>query len=397
MTSRSHSFWKRVGFRLDVREKFSLREVNAPCDGATLHPMEIVVANKDAARLARVVRADARFSLVPTPLMALPPVGRAEVMSDAARCLALAKTPLEIRVPAQEDRLRLSSLACRIGPQDLPFGSLLQISPQPTELFVGFPPELRVLVDGPALQVVYTARQLLESVREGRLPLVVARVLLVCRVLELCGTYARDPDNPRQGECVTGIEPLGCVDKLSQQLAKLSNMHGVKEARAALRLATDGIASPLEATGYCLLTLPPKLGGCSFPRPLVNSQLVLDKRELERLEHARLTPDLVWQREKIVMEFDSYEFHDGRHALWEDRRRIRDYQELGYHVIPVTFDNFRSVDRVQEIAEVLASAFERAHAPRQLSRVRRLFARDEFRMTMRANLSYLLPPVGEHW
>jgi hypothetical protein len=84
-------------------------------------------------------------------------------------------------------------------------------------------------------------------------------------------------------------------------------------------------------------------------RPLVNHAL------------AGRVPDFHWPQERLVVEVDGYEFHDGLPAFQDDRRRGGRFRRAGYEVIRFSAQDV--VNEPAEIAETVLAA--RANLARQ--------------------------------
>ena len=73
-----------------------------------------------------------------------------------------------------------------------------------------------------------------------------------------------------------------------------------------------------------------------LPEPEVNVSLG-DPRSATTLERYR--PDLLWREQRVVVEFDSWRHHSGRHAFESDRRRDAEMTLAGWTVIRITWSD----------------------------------------------------------
>jgi hypothetical protein len=78
--------------------------------------------------------------------------------------------------------------------------------------------------------------------------------------------------------------------------------------------------------------------GAGLPRPSANAWV--ERHEV----------DVLWRRERLVVELDGYEFHRTRAAHERDRRRDEDLALAGYHVIRLTW---KRLQRPSELARRL--------------------------------------------
>ena len=70
---------------------------------------------------------------------------------------------------------------------------------------------------------------------------------------ELCGTYARDPRDPRCGPIVYDVPPVTSTERIATYLDSCGEHAGVAECRLALSRVRDGAWSPMEAVVAQLL------------------------------------------------------------------------------------------------------------------------------------------------
>ena len=64
--------------------------------------------------------------------------------------------------------------------------------------------------------------------------------------------------------------------------------------------------------------------------------------------------DILFERERVILELDGFETHGGRSAFVADRRRIRALSNAGYRVLPVTWDDLDQQPD-QLVAEISAA------------------------------------------
>lgn len=149
--------------------------------------------------------------------------------------LALSAPPsrerrLSIAVPCAEDRVQASFAACTVYSTGLPtrafvdVGDGLAIS-SPELLFL----ELATVMSPPVHALLG---------------------------LELCGTFSRDPLDPRNGDVAFGVRPVTTVRGLGEFLDACPRGRAVQAARRTLGRIGDDCWSPMEAVVATLAALP---------------------------------------------------------------------------------------------------------------------------------------------
>ena len=64
--------------------------------------------------------------------------------------------------------------------------------------------------------------------------------------MELCGTFSRDPINPRLGPITYGVRPVTTVEKIERFLSAATRLRGHDQAERVLRVVRDNAWSPME-------------------------------------------------------------------------------------------------------------------------------------------------------
>ena len=141
-----------------------------------------------------------------------------------------AQSPLEVVVPRPELRLRSSFFSCAVRSSSLPDRSFVDLG------------------DGlciPCPELIFY--ELADMMRPE------VHALLA---YELCGTYVRDPRDPRSGEVRYGVPPVTTVERIARYLDELGNRPRALIARHNLRHAADNAWSPMEAVIALMARLP---------------------------------------------------------------------------------------------------------------------------------------------
>ena len=309
--------------------------------------MIIYLTGFTALLLLRSSRADGLPHLVKVcdaPLPDTPGREMACVLPQLAKTGCLGQTPQsewDVLVSSSKHRTRGTNVRSTMLSQAIPDDSFLELELPPGALQnTGLPADLRVFIDSPELSLLNSAAFLQRRINDGSLDQQVAFARLFGLTCEFFGSYGRPPLRPMDGEVIYGLEPLSSNRRLTSYLEQCGGARGVQLARSVSQHGVDMIASPLEALVYALLELPPRRGGIGFPKLLANARLDLSEAGTE---HHVLTPDL-WSPELgLAIECDGRSVHAEGDSFVEDRRRIRDYQNLGLRVLPVTYNEVRNL------------------------------------------------------
>lgn len=249
----------------------------------------------------------------------------------------------------------------------------------------------RVFVEAPPLALMGAARLLAWHVREGRISRDVALIRLSALAMELCGTYARDPDEPRAGKVAHNLEPIGCVDDARAWLGEARALHGLGMARRAAAYANDGSNSAMETLWYLTFCLPPRLGGLHLPRPLQNVPLDWPAAARDLVSHERMRPDFYWPAYATACEHLGGD-HESMEAVIEDSDRARDYELCHIAYLPLTKGDVRSERTVRFALAQLVATIVPHETAAFARRMRRLLSDPEVMAARRVLLAQLLPP-----
>lgn len=165
---------------------------------------------------------------------------------------------------------------------------------------------------------------------------------------ELCGTYARDPTDPRDGPVTFGTEPVTSVARIAGYLKRLGPRRGVRQARRALSWVRDNAWSPAEAVVALLAVLPTSWLGYELGDIVLNRRLDVSGARSTRV------PDIMFVGTGVGINYDgdghlnldsiamaesceavSRAQHDVRHKYVDDRRRDRELAAVGRNVCVV--------------------------------------------------------------
>lgn len=239
--------------------------------------------------------------------------------------------PLCVAVPSQGSRLRSSFAINTVYEAGLPEGSFVGVGekvqiPSPELLFV----ELSGVMSVPA------------------------HVMLG---YELCGSFARDADDPREGDVAFGCEPLTSVAKITAFLDSCRQVVGTGRARRNLAYVQDNAWSPMEAVVATLLSLPVEDLGYGLGPICLNVRHENPKALVERGCAASRVPDMELVGTPLGLNYDGRGHFDldsivfaqagkaaaaadaVRKKYVDDLRRNRELAAGGHLVLPVASED----------------------------------------------------------
>ena len=172
---------------------------------------------------------------------------------------------------------------------------------------------------------------------------------------EFAATYL--PPHPGSPTTSFGREPLASRQEMRRFLKSLPASTGIMRARRAIDFAFDCAASPMETALVLILTLPVDMGGFGLPRPRLNQLMSLPPDQRDLASRFEIAPDLCWEEERVVIEYDGDDYHPGAspEKLASDNERQNTLTCLGYRVLRVRYPQVVSLQRLALLAQQLAS------------------------------------------
>ena len=246
----------------------------------------------------------------------------------ALREAPTADHPIEVLAPSAGTRLEASFARCRVRSTSIPGSSFVDLGDG-------------LLIPCPELLFFELADTMTPE----------AHALLA---YELCGTYARDPEQPRLGEVVYDLPPATSVERIGAYLELLGDRPGAIMARHSLSHVADNAWSPMEAIVALMACLRPDELGYGLGRVRLNAR-------------RGATPELV--------------------ALGCQESRVPDIEVVGTHV-GFNYDSTLHLD-LGSIAE----AAERGDASAEMRAVREKYLDDLRRNRELAALGSIILPV----
>lgn len=271
------------------------------------------------AREADLVSRDSRWT-IPYPLLE----GSRTRLEPYLPSLSSLTRPLQLIVWCRDDRRRTTiSQSHVITTQD------------------GYYPAIRITDDLFSSTPEFTFLQMASLLDEEH---------LVLLGMELCGRYGIKAGN------VFSRAQVCAPDMLVSLIERMPRVRGRRPARDAARKVIGGAGSPMEAALALILSTPRELGGYGLVAPELNHALLVQGRARDLWISDYITPDLLWEAIKLVIEYDSDLHHTSSSRIANDARRRDVLTEMGYRVITVTTEHMRSFSELERIAGIVACA-----------------------------------------
>lgn len=234
--------------------------------------------------------------------------------------------------------------------------------------------------------------------------------------MELTGCFSRDAADPRSGEVTYRLAPITSVERLRAFASMARGIRGRRQALQTITLIEEHAWSPMEAVLAALVTLTFAQLGYDLGPVALNRRMPTPATGPALSDASSRVPDLLFRGTKVGFNYDGDDHFglralveagirlgsnpgDGRaeaevsktlaevrRRIVEDKRRDRDRDHAGYHVMPITREDLTEPGRLDAImlaAVDLLEHTEGRHLPRQrallgqevLSRQRHLLMR----------------------
>ena len=135
--------------------------------------------------------------------------------------------------------------------------------------------------------------------------------------MELCGTFARDPINPRMGEVRIGVPPVTSVARIMKLARRISYIPGLAQSLRALKLVRENAWSPMESALATALVLPCDELGYGMGDVVLN-----DRVETPCGELSSRVPDILIRETRVGINYDGENHIMTRYALDAMHRAI---------------------------------------------------------------------------
>ena len=298
---------------------------------------------------------------------------------------------LGIVVPRAQDRIRAGCIECKVMSRprgETPFLSLASLDEKnPSHLI---PQTTSVYVMSAVNVVLGMAGRLTKRVHAGEMTRVQARLLLLKLCLELCGTYAHDPHDPRGGKVTYGTKPLLDAQTLVRALGPSGREVGLRLAREVSQMVYDNSGSPQESFMGPALFFPDSYGGLELADYVANKPLNLTPDERRSIGHRKITPDFTMEKYRSVVEYVG-EVHETGDNPQVDHVRTLDYQTLGFREFRFCYDDVRTRSDFMKSAARIVNAIAQFDGPEVQRKYLRLGASAEFIERQRALFEVFRP------
>ena len=195
-----------------------------------------------------------------------------------------------------------------------------------------------VFVSAPALAFVHRATQ-----ERSMIPLLELGY-------ELCGTYQSWRTGvPTQYQ----VDSLVSARALGDYVSHNPSINGARKAARAIRYLAGGSASPRETKQALLLGLPTTYGGYGLGLPRMNYKVVANGAARAISGKSSFRCDLCWLEQKLDVEYQSRECHEGETNRVADSRRANALMAMGWTVVSVTGDELDSFAATETIAQTI--------------------------------------------
>jgi len=155
----------------------------------------------------------------------------------------------------------------------------------------------------------------------------------------LCSSFVFD-ENSLYGQ--RSRSQITSVLKIKKYINSAAGMTGVKKATAAIKYVQDNCGSPMECKIAAMLFLPFCRGGYGIPRGRCNEEILMSEKARKYYRAKSCRGDIVWEKEKVVFEYDGTTAHSNDDQRQFDARRQTVMTDSGYSVIRFTSDTIRN-------------------------------------------------------
>lgn len=145
-----------------------------------------------------------------------------------------------------------------------------------------------------------------------------------------------------------GKQARWTIKEIHECVTSLKGHIGWRKAMRALKYVSEGSRSPQESYLYMRLRLPFSLGGCGFKGIVFNHKIFMKK------EGKYYYADLYIAKRRLLIEYDSFQFHNNSRSFSSDTSRDAQLRALGYQIIHVVPDQLRSLQQFKILAGNIA-------------------------------------------
>ncbi|MEY8561710.1 DUF559 domain-containing protein [Eggerthellaceae bacterium 3-80] len=151
--------------------------------------------------------------------------------------------------------------------------------------------------------------------------------------MELCGAYRINRFAERG---FTNVSPLTTQQAIARTLRGLSGTKSLNNGRQLVRYLHNDSRSPMESALATILSLPIKRGGQGFPPMQLNARLSVPKEAYPLVNSRYLLADLLWEEQRVIVEYDGILDHTGAERITQDAGRRIVLESMGFTVMTLT-------------------------------------------------------------
>ncbi len=162
----------------------------------------------------------------------------------------------------------------------------------------------------------------------------------------LCAIYVYDEDSSFCQR--TRLAPV----TKNAILKYLSNEKYTPYVNKAFRIAkciSDNSYSPIESKLSAIARIPKHSGGYGTPEGSLNYDIWHNREASEFLKADKSNCDIVWPKQKVIIEYDSDAVHGNAEQYAYDKKKYRALQMSGYKVFPVVKDDLKDLDSLDNL------------------------------------------------
>ena len=137
------------------------------------------------------------------------------------------------------------------------------------------------------------------------------------------------------------------VNDIQTFLGRSAKMPGIKVGRQVISYVLDRSGSPMESKLAALAMIPLSQGGYSLEKPKANFNISLTDEATSFLGRRNCCCDLVWEDQKVVVEYDSNLTHLSQNQHAYDKRKATALSMSGYRGFYITAANVNSFQNIE--------------------------------------------------
>ena len=258
---------------------------------------------------------------------------------------------LDVLTGPNATRRPLAGLTLYQGYNSIPPGSFVKIAEMGNDILCMASPEMCFLYAASVLplhEVVYVGNQ-------------------------LCAQYVTDSDSDIGQR---NRDPITNVNKIKRFLKNADGLKGIKKARTAIKYVVDGCNSPKEVFLAAIARLPRHYGGYGLPEFVMNGAVKLTKDGSSLVGYDVLRADMVWYKQRKLVEYESNLVHLDKDQHEHDKKRSNAIQKAGYGVTYITAGQVSGFGPVEDtftsLQKELGVRFDRAKFAEQQEKRRKV-------------------------